>query len=86
MSKVPMVSTGKHVYEGKQLFTGDKFEVNSQEDADDLKILGFAERDRSASPQAYEARVVEAAPTATDSVAAAAQSRRQYARRDLQTK
>lgn len=89
MPKVQMVTTAKHCYEGKWLNTGDPFEANSQEDADDLRLVGMAQPTKPApapaakSAEQYETRHMEAATAGTESASAAVREKRSYGRRDL---
>lgn len=98
MSKIPMVSHARHLYNGRQLASGDSFSADSEDDAKELEIIGFAKR----KPQVYATRVMtadtSAAPVASASAGASAPAadvadpnkadpavkpRRPYMRRDM---
>jgi hypothetical protein len=44
MNKIPMISTGSHRYEGKWLGNGDPFDALNEQDAEELRLIGFAKR------------------------------------------
>lgn len=87
MSKVEMISTGWHRYNGVNLKDGDPFVADSETDADELKVLGFAMRKPAAKGGTYETRVMTAEPPAAGPVGAAEpRAKRQYRKRDLTAK
>jgi hypothetical protein len=69
MSKIPMITTGGHRYEGRWLRAGDTFEALNQTDADELRVLGFAILDKD--KVRYQTRHLEA--EAVDAPVTAAQ-------------
>lgn len=67
MSKIPMISNAKHTYDGKTLMPNEPFEALNEDDADELKCIGFATRAKAptaaavARPAAtYQTRVLVA--------------------------
>lgn len=44
MSKIPMISHAKHNYDGKVVMPNEPFEALTADDADELKVIGFASR------------------------------------------
>jgi hypothetical protein len=44
MSGVPLIAAARQLYDGRQLFPGNEFEVGTEEEADDLVALNFARR------------------------------------------
>jgi hypothetical protein len=44
MTKVKMIATGSHCYNGVWLKNGDPFETDCERDADELRAIGFARR------------------------------------------
>ena len=84
MDKVKMISTGTHRYGGVWHYATDTepFDVDSEQDADELKILGFAKR--VAPDQTYETRVLVAGkPGAQIAAVDAPRQKRAYNRRNL---
>jgi hypothetical protein len=56
-SKVRMVSHTKHTYKTRVVQPNDEFEVDNEQDADDLEVLGMAKREpkrRGRPPGTYK--------------------------------
>jgi len=51
-SKVLLVAAARQIYDGRQLYTGDEFEVDSESEAADLIAINFARRAKK-KPQEY---------------------------------
>lgn len=72
MAKIPMISHARHMYGGRMFAPNDRFEVDSDDDADELRILGFASRAVVPQPSAtYDTRVLVAATGAAMAASAA---------------
>lgn len=83
MSKVSMISNARHLYGGRALVSNQSFEANNETDAQELEILGFASRVKSAQPT-YETKPMVAQQGAEAPTGAAEQRvKRQYKRRDM---